>query len=160
MRRVIGPFFLVGFVFVSLFAGCVSFEKVADPNAEISKVYDVALTKDEIYDLALQFIAENFKSAKSVLEYQDKEAGRIIGNGTTSINDGFMGRPASFTMVIDIKDGRYRVSYKSLEYQAATQVPWGPITAKVPYDDMVKQLDSLGDGLYSYLQQGKDNLDF
>jgi hypothetical protein len=140
--------------------GCVSTEKVVDPNAESEKVFDIELSKDEIYDSSLQFIAENFRSAKSVLEYQDRNAGRIIGNGSTNISDGLMDRPATFTMTIDIRDNRYRITFRNLQYQPGTQLPWGSIEYKVPYDNMVRNLNSLADRLHSYLLNSKGNLDF
>jgi hypothetical protein len=151
-------FWVLAVVFA--FAGCASSEEVIDPSAEISKIYDVELSKDEIYDGSLQFIAENFTSAKSVIEYQDRNSGRIIGNGSTPISDGFMDRPATFTMVIDIKDNRYRISFRSLQYQPGTALPWGPIKSRTPYNNMVVELNSLADRLHTYLSSSRDNQDF
>jgi hypothetical protein len=146
--------------FALVFNGCASYEKVADQNSEISKIYDIELSKDEIFDGSLQFIAENFTSAKSVIEYQDRDAGRIIGNGSTKVSDGLMDRDATFTMVIDIKDNRYRVSFRSLQYKAGTAIPWGPIEYKTPYDDIAAQLNSLADRLRTYLSSSRDNQNF
>jgi hypothetical protein len=147
-------------VAVLTICGCASLERVANPDADISKVIDVDKSKGAIFDLTMQFIAENFKSAKSVIEYQDREAGRIVGNGTTFVSDGMMDRPASFTMIIDIKDKKFRVTYKSLRYQAGTALPWGPIEYVTPYNSMVGQLDGITDHLRRYVESSAETSDF
>jgi hypothetical protein len=148
------------FALALVFVGCASYEKVANQDTEISKVCDIDLSKDEIYDGSLQFIAENFTSAKAVLEYQDRNAGRIIGNGSAKISDGVMDRPATFTMIVDIKDNRYRVSFRTFQYQPGEKLPWGPIEYKTPYENMAAQMNSLADRLYAYLSKSRDNQDF
>ena len=78
------------------------------------------LSSSQIYDKTLQWMAENFKSSKAVIEYQDKQAGTIIGHGSSSIFCSGMECliysevPFSFTLRVDIKDGKTRTTYKDI----------------------------------------------
>ncbi len=145
---------------VSLFLSCSSFEKIENPTEEIIEIVDIDLAKEKIFNLSLQFIAENFRSAKAVIEYQDRETGRIIGNGSTTVSDGLMNRPATFIMIIDVKDKKYRITYKSLMYQPGTAMPWKPIDYAVPYKHMKTQLDSLTIRLKKYISTTSTVSDF
>lgn len=151
---------IIIFTVINLFLSCASFEKVDNPTAEIVEIVEVDLAKEKIYNLSLQFIAENFRSAKAVIEYQDRETGRIIGNGSTTVSDGLMNRPATFTMIIDVKDNKYRITYKSLMYQPGTAMPWKPIDYAVPYKHMKTQLDSLTIRLKKYISTASTVSDF
>jgi len=155
--------FLLLTIISLIFTGCASTEKVENPSADIEKVFEIDLEKNQIYDLSLQFIAENFKSAKAVLEYQDREAGRIIGNGSTTIttNDltfGYHSYPADFTMIIDARDNRYRVTFRNLQWTLADGAI-RPVEYKVPYDILLRELDNILVRLHSYLLN-RNNDDF
>jgi len=150
-------FFLI---MISFILSCSSYQKVDTPKREVVKINEVDLSKDDIYNRSLQFIAENFKSAKAVIEYKDKESGRIIGNGSLMISDGIMQRPASFTMVIDIKEKKYRIIYKNLLYRPGTKMPWKPIDYAGPYNSMMKSLDELTIRFNDYLSKANENKDF
>ena len=74
------------------------------------------LTKDVIFSRTMKWIANNFKSAKQVIEYQDKEAGSIVGNGVTDIKaeGALVGVELEFTMNVDIKDYKARCRFINL----------------------------------------------
>jgi hypothetical protein len=81
-----------------------------------------SLTKDEIYNRAKRMFSKMFKDSRDVLELDDKEAGTLIGNGNTEIlwkTDGILGMVVSirlwFTVTIDVKDGKYRVTLNNFE---------------------------------------------
>src|SRR5699024_3353670 len=71
-------------------------------------------SRDEIYSGTKIWIAENFKSAKAVIELDSKEDGLLIGNGRTAYpcdgSDcfGTGGQTVSFTMRVDMQDDRFR----------------------------------------------------
>lgn len=100
-----------------LVASCAgSVEKIAPEQTTYQKIYETTLTKDKAYDKSLQWIAHTFKSAKAVIEYQDKEAGKIVGNGSTSYSCGFgCVSPVTFTMAIDIKDRKIRMVFDNVQ---------------------------------------------
>lgn len=78
------------------------------------KIFEINLTKEQIFDKSILWIAENFKSAKSVLEIQDKTNGKIIGNSNFDIPYLMSSATINFTISIDIKDGKYRITYTNL----------------------------------------------
>ena len=78
-------------------------------------VYETKLEKDKVFDLSLEWLAKTFTSSKSVIEYEDKTVGKIIGNGQISYILTSMGMsvpiPCNFTMSIEIKENRYRLVF-------------------------------------------------
>ena len=103
---------LLFFVLV-LFNGCAS---MYGPNAPVEmrsfeKIIEIPnVTKDEIYVKANSWFVETFNSAESVIEYQDKEAGKIMGKYVFSYTEGLYFYNVKQTISIDIKDNRIRVS--------------------------------------------------
>lgn len=81
-------------------------------------VVETNASQSEIYDRAVVWVAETFSSAKEVLQFNDKQIGKIIGNGTVSlkVGSGFtaVDVPCSFKMKIDIKDKKYRVTFSDV----------------------------------------------
>ena len=71
-----------------LLVGCASMQPVADEDRTFDRVVEApGHSKDDIYTATKVWIAENFKSAKSVIELDSKEDGIIIGNGVIPITD-------------------------------------------------------------------------
>lgn len=65
------------FLLVFLLSSCTPIKYVTTPK--VSEIIEVPGTKDELYIRANQWMVRTFKSAKSVIQYQDKEAGKIMG---------------------------------------------------------------------------------
>src|SRR5437867_1266257 len=62
--------------------GCAGMQPVEQKDLEFEKIIEVQnYSKDSLYEGVKIWIAQNFKSAKAVLEYENKEQGTIIGNG-------------------------------------------------------------------------------
>lgn len=98
-----------------IFVGCAgTFEKITPEQMRFERVMTTATPPALVYERALQWIATNFRSSKAVLEYQNKEEGKIIGNGTTNFTMSLMDYPCYFTMQIDIKEGKYKVLFDNL----------------------------------------------
>ena len=90
-------------------------------DREFSQIYDVPnMSKGQIYEGSLKWIAENFKSAKSVIEYQNAADGVLIGNGMINYPcAGFecIGKASwrvKFTMKVETKDGKFKTDFKNL----------------------------------------------
>lgn len=81
-------------------------------------VQETSVGQSDIYDRAVVWVAETFSSAKEVLQFNDKQIGKIIGNGTVGlkVGAGFMTTtvPCTFKMRIDIKDKKYRVTFSDV----------------------------------------------
>lgn len=107
------------------------------PTQSFEKVFDVSsYTRDQIFIASKIWIAQNFKSAKAVIEYESKEEGTIIGNGliTYPCKGTFdcLGKAdwkVSFTMRIDIKDGKFRLTFSNVGLVWPAAVYNGAISA-------------------------------
>lgn len=104
-----------------LCAGCVNMTTVRPEDKNIFQVYDApGYSKDILYEKTKIWIAQNFKSAKAVIEYESKTDGIIIGNGVTKYPCEGMACIAKgdwtvpFTIQIDIKDNRFRLSFTNI----------------------------------------------
>lgn len=74
--------------------------------------------KEKIFNQTMKWIAENFRSAKQVIDYQDKQAGTIIAKGAVNVDQ----ITVFFTLIIDIKENKMRLNYKDLEYRLAGEL--------------------------------------
>ena len=77
--------------------------------------------KNQIYERSKIFIAENFKSAKAVIEYDNKEQGTLIGNGNVMYPCGnfftcgaLKNVRITFQMRIDVKDEKIRITFNNI----------------------------------------------
>lgn len=103
-----------------LLTGCAIPTYQPAKETSIENIIDVpGLGKDQIYNASKIWIAENFRSAKAVIEVDDKAAGLIIGNGQAAYacTGSLMctvGYSIRFTMRIDIKDQKFKATYSNL----------------------------------------------
>lgn len=73
------------------------------------------ISKDEIFERAIKWIALNFKSAKQVIDYQDKSAGSIIAKGVLpDVNLEGRHVDVSFTLSIDVKEYKARYIFTNV----------------------------------------------
>jgi len=105
------------------------------------------LQKQQIFDGTLKWIAKNFRSAKAVIEYQDKESGSIIGNGIVPFNaeGAWVGGNLSFTMKVDTKDEKARIRFINLMHSTIGSEPMPDvksyhIPAQKKFADLVESL--------------------
>jgi Domain of unknown function (DUF4468) with TBP-like fold len=132
-----------------LLCGCVSQQMAT--KEEMTHEYIIeypGLTKDVIFTRTLKWIANNFKSAKHVIEYQDKDAGVIVGNGVTDIKaeGALLGVNLEFTINIDIKD--YKARYRFINLNTLFDGSSNPMPntqawhrpAKLKFDEIVGSL--------------------
>lgn len=98
-------------------------EPSATPSQDIFKQVFQAegFTKQQIFSGVKIWIAENFKSGKAVLEYENAEEGVIIGNGRIAYPCSGLSCLAkgnwniNFTMRAEVKDARFRLSFTNLQ---------------------------------------------
>lgn len=101
-------------IFFIVFSSISSF---ADNGFE--KIHKVNLSKDQIHNAVIEWIATTFNDPSSVIKLNDKAGGKIIVKGlmdTGYYSELFnVGRPLTaqckFTIKIDIKDNKYRAIY-------------------------------------------------
>lgn len=98
-------------------------------NSEVSSKFSQVdsvknVSKAELYTKAKLWLAKAFKSSKDVIQFDDKEAGKIIVKGVSTYDapafnpgtnfSGFF----SFTLTIDIKDNKFRFSIENLNHES------------------------------------------
>lgn len=93
----------------------------------------MGVSKNDIYDRSFRWIAQNFKSAKEVIDYQDKASGSIIAKGIISdvkyLNNFHLNSIGDlhFTLTIDCRDGKARYVYTNVEMQVMVSNGMGRI---------------------------------
>lgn len=101
-----------------------------------SEVVEVPnVSKDELYLRANTWLSRAFKSAKAVIDVQDKEAGKIIakGNITTIIKVPLVGKQdagaVEMTITLQTKDGKYKYTVDNLQHSKPNNTPgnWASI---------------------------------
>lgn len=101
-------------------------------NVTVVKVVEApGMSKDEIYNRALNYFVYNYGSGKSVIQTQDKENGLVVGKGI--YNDVHVGISLVTTSVdawhilrVDVKDGRARVIVTLTQYEKKVTGSSGP----------------------------------
>jgi len=125
-------------IFFLILFGCAGVPKA--PDARIERIVEApGFSKDQIYSSCKIWIAENFKSAKAVMEYDNKEEGTIIGNGVIPYPCsgmscwGMSDWQVPFTMRTDIKDQKFRLTFSNI------RVTWPPAQSRAAYDGPMSQ---------------------
>jgi hypothetical protein len=113
---------------VALLTGCTlaPVEPVAPLEpVQLETVYTAdGFTQTEIYDSVRQWFALVFRSANAVIQYEDKSTATIIGKGSvpyTCVKGiecvyGTDKDRLEFTIRVDTKDGKLKVTYENLVY--------------------------------------------
>jgi len=97
-----------------LLTSCIHQKIVPIEERQVQTVHEVNMSKDKIFDKTLEWMAVTFTDSKAVIEIKDKENGKIVGKGVASfIRGGIANIQFRFTMVIDIKDKKYRTTYSN-----------------------------------------------
>jgi hypothetical protein len=157
--------YFAGILSVIALASCASAPIAPIEDRSMQKVHEIDLTKNEIYDISLEWMARTFFDNKEVIELKDKDNGKIIGKGIT-IFKGKIGWfssniPCRFTMVIEVKDNKYRATYNNfVGLYGENQSRPEPLEQKEYIEAVKAKLDVIDDGLYSYLKNSKSNTDW
>lgn len=129
-------------------------------------------TKDQIYSASKMWIAENFKSAKAVTEYESPEEGTIVGNGNIgypctggfacSIRAGAW--RVGFTMKLESKDGRFRLTFTNVVIQYPASM-YGPahdqaVKSREDMDNIRAKLLEFGPQIVASLGKAKGSDDW
>jgi len=102
--------------------GCATMpERASVDDLTIRRVADVpGFSKDQLFDKAKIWLAENFASSQDVIQYENQEKGTIIGKGSIphyrAPGLGMLVRVGDlrFTIVINTKDDKIRVTIKDI----------------------------------------------
>ena len=163
--------------FVGVFvSGCAGLEEAPESERTFERIMEApGASKDRIFESTKIWIAQNFRSAKAVLEYENKPEGRIIGNGAIDYPCAGMeclGKGSwkvQFTMQVDIKEQKFKLTFSNLTlsvpptynsafYSSAFGVQSGferPVWQKGDLNSIRPALLKFGDQLVASIQNTK-----
>lgn len=128
----------------SVIVGCAGVQPATTIDHTFEKVFNTpAHSKEQIFNGTKIWIAENFKSAKSVLEYENKDTGTIIGNGIIPYPCSGLECTArgdwkvTFTMRVDIKDQKFRLTFSNLNL--SYPYAYNPYYSRQAYDGPIRR---------------------
>tara|TARA_B110000196_G_scaffold137709_1_gene119370 strand:+ start:7805 stop:8314 length:510 start_codon:yes stop_codon:yes gene_type:complete len=144
-----------------LLSGCVTPQSMnliplKKDQTETIKIIDIqGVTKDELHERSKQFIADSFKSAQAVIQYESKEQGRIMGKGVIGgyskasfgVEPHYF--PYNFAFTIDVKDGKARFATSNYAYTQTNQ----PMLYKRELDMLKPELESLNEAFSQRMLQ-------
>lgn len=133
------------------------------PMTQYEKIIEIPNTdKDQVYEGARQWFAKSFRDSNSVLRYQNKETGSIIGKGNAKMSCSGMAclgtpRDLQFTVQVDAKDNKARITFDDLmihtPYNYNSGMPIQESTSQLRFDEekenAKKLLDSTVDSFSS-----------
>jgi len=158
-------YYFVCILSVISLASCASMPIAPIEDRSMQKVHDIDLTKIQIYDISLEWMARTFFDNKEVIEIKDKENGKIIGKGITT----FKGKigwfsaniPCRFTLIVEAKDNKYRTTYNNfVALYGENQTRPEPLEQKEYVDAVKAKLTAVDDDLFNYLKKSKSNTDW
>jgi len=131
-------------------------------DRSMQKVHDMDLTKNEIYDISLEWMAQTLSDSRGGIKLKDKDSGKIIGIGITTfrgkIGIGSTNVLCRFTLVVEAKDNTYRTTYNNFVGLWGENYNRPESLEQKEYVDAVKaKLAIIDDGLYGYLKKSKSN---
>lgn len=160
---------------IILFAGCAGLEPMPQSEMDFHRVVEAkGLKKDQLFDGTKMWIAETFRSAKAVIEYEDKEKGTIIGNGIIKYPCSGFNCVAKgdwkvlFTMKVDVKEDRFRLSFTNLKLKwpptvnslGAQRGYEGRINSRGDFETIKPALLKIGDDLLAFFKKDSKDSDW
>ena len=110
-------------------ASCVTSPPIPPEERIIEGVFEVGKTKDELFEASMVWMVkavENSGAASSTfswfdseaaVEYEDKEAGRIMGKIEMKVTYRFFGTcPTRFMLTVEVQDGKVRATAEDAYY--------------------------------------------
>jgi hypothetical protein len=142
--------------------GCVSTQPYTP--VELTNVINVEGSNQKIlFDKSRQWFSEYFVSGESVIDYEDKQTGTIIGNGISSIGSdtfGIIEYTIHYTIRVDTKDGKLRIKSTVIKHTNTDSTNGTYDTNYVPDDRKLKaqnKIDSIINNLESYINNSNDS---
>jgi len=103
-------FFPLLIICLTLFS-CTPSRETSLSERTLQRVIDLpGLTQKQIYDKALEWMAKKYVSANEVIQLKDPDNGKIIGKGITDFTNYTATIPCEYSITIETKDGKCRVT--------------------------------------------------
>ncbi len=176
MKRILGLCLVMGLGL----GGCASMTGMTQTTKPMPEVTEVIVvdgkSKDQIFDASKIWIAKSFKSANNVVQYEDKASGTIIGKGNIKFpcydftSCGAFGNDrVNFTVKIDSKDNKARISFSDINRTSLTYTQGGfnhnigkeiPIIIIEHQQAITKSLKSVVDQYKADINQQQNNAEW
>jgi hypothetical protein len=140
-------------------SGCASLSPMSEssPRTFSYNYSNLDKSKDELYEIALSFIATRYGDSNSVLRVTDKEQGLIIGRGSSSWVLSLNSCSAEHQIKFASKDSRARLQFELLEGAPAySQCPGWKLPTQSGYNEIKSTFQSFSESLEAELR-GKGN---
>lgn len=141
-----------------IMTGCAINMQQIEHDTNFQRIYEVEASKNEIYTRSLQWLAKTYVDSKEVIEFKDKEAGKIIGRGVNKVVFNPLGiSPVyvyiRYTINIDIKENRIRIIFNSFTQRDSNNSP----VMVDSYEKLEPQLERLANELKTYVSTKENN---
>ena len=111
-----------------------------DKRNEVQEVYNVAGSKEEIYQATVLWFAESFYDSSNIIQLKDPDNGIVVGSGFISSIKSIMKYPMAVTVKVEIKENKVRITYSNIKVFNI------PKTMDITWQISKKQIDtSLGE---------------
>lgn len=161
---IMSSFCIIGIVVVlsTLLYSCASMmgASAAEEARKYERVIEVPNhTRSEIYVKANAWFVETFNSAESVIEFQDRESGKIMGKYVFTYNEGVYTHAVRQVISLDCRDNRVRIvindpyfktTHGMGQYYPNTQ--YSPLKTQVGVEKARIRWEYLSNELEKYLQ--------
>lgn len=139
--------------FVIALTGCLTTTVSTQDIESLQRIVELpGYSKADIYNKSLDWFARTYNSANNVIQLRDPDAGKIIGRGMGYVDFGLgTGDYYSYTMIVDIQEGRMRVRYENFDISKMNSGYWW----KKIMENTEKHTDSLIDSIHK--KQVEDN---
>lgn len=134
---------------------------------EFSEVVELNRTKNELYSNARTYFAKIFKNSQNVIQYQDKEEGKIVGKFTQEVFIKPMGMQTSaghinYDIVVMVKDNKYKFIIGNIYHtNTSRKVSWKDIGELETYQPDGLSMSGPNKKQFVQIQtQIKDQIDF
>jgi len=147
-------------------SGCATMmgDLITDPAQKTFEKISVIdnLNTGEIYVKANSWFVETFNSAESVIEFQDREGGKIMGKYVFEYKEGIYFYRVKQTISVDIQDGKVRLKiYEPLFYAYGDVLngnysdnrSYKPLETKAGVDRAKLEWNSLSNSFMGYLKK-------
>ena len=153
------------FCTICLLISCAPLPQATDLDKKTENVVEINLSKSEIFNKTLQWMATSFNSSKHVIELQDSGTGVIIGNAEVDVPWQSGTFEMHFKLRINVKEHKYRFSssdYVCNSVSGPLGKSEGHVTsmAKELADRTRDKINEIDKSLYTYLTQNSKSNDF
>jgi len=130
-------------------------------DTTLNKVVEVEnMSKEEIFLNSMEWFSTTFNESKSVIDYQDKEAGKIIGNGAIShVYATIVSGQVKFSVKIEIKENRARISLTNFSAKiiGSSGPPVDRAIMQSEYEKAIPKLESLMNDYSAYIKNASSS---